>query len=86
MFLPSLPKPANPTEKAKYERWLSEARDAYNDLVTGNRARVFVDQNGERIEYDRSSAADLARWITTIETALSPVPGRSRPRPIGFTF
>lgn len=86
MFLTHLPKPANATEKAKYERWLTDARDAYNELVTGNRARVFVDQNGERIEYDRSNATDLARWITTIETALSPVPGRSSPRPLRFTF
>lgn len=86
MFLPILPKPANSEERAKYERWLVEARDAYNELVTGNRARVFVDQNGERIEYDRSNAADLARWITTIETALSPATVRSRPRPIGFLF
>lgn len=83
----TLPKPQGDATRIKYEGWLAEARQAYNDLVTGNRARVFVDQNGERIEYDRASASDLARWITTIENALSPtLAAYRRPRPIGFTF
>lgn len=83
----TLPRAQDEATRIKYQGWLTDAQQAYNDLVTGNRARVFVDQNGERIEYDRASAGDLSRWITTIENALSPaLAAHRRPRPIGFTY
>jgi len=83
----TLPAPQDEATRLKYQGWLIEAREAYNDLVTGVRARVFVDQNGERIEYDRVSASALSSWIATLENALSPALARyRRPRPLGFTF
>lgn len=87
MAAATLPRSQSPEETAKYQAWLTEARQAYHDLIQGNRARVFVDQNGERIEYDRSSASDLARWIATLENALSPsLAAYRQPRPLRFTF
>lgn len=83
----SLPPARDEATRLKYQGWLATAQQAYSDLVTGNRARVFVDQNGERIEYDRTSTSDLTRWITILENALNAqVAAYRRPRPIGFTF
>lgn len=83
----ALPRPQTEEERALYQTWLTESRVAYNDLVTGNRARVFVDQNGERLEYDRASASQLAAWIATLENALdTSLAAYRRPRPLGFTF
>ncbi|AGH31459.1 hypothetical protein LOKG_00022 [Loktanella phage pCB2051-A] len=36
---------------------------AYEDLVTGNSARVLVDQNGERIEFTSANAPRLSTYI-----------------------
>lgn len=83
----TLPKPQTDAERTQYRTWLTEAREAYHELITGNKARVFVDQNGERLEYDRASASGLASWITTLENALDCSLARYRQnRPIGFTF
>lgn len=87
MAAASLPTPQTEEERTLYRTWLTEARQAYHDLIRGIRARVFVDQNGERIEYDRASSGDLAAWIRTLENALDSNLARYRqPRPIGFTF
>ena len=32
--------------------WLADAEQRYHELATGQAASVFVDQNGERIEYN----------------------------------
>ena len=34
--------------RAKYQQWLNDAMDAYNQLNVGGSVRVVVDQNGER--------------------------------------
>jgi hypothetical protein len=54
-----------------YEALLNDARSAYHALMTGQQARVFVDQNGERIEYTASSAPRLAAYIAQLERTLS---------------
>ena len=82
-----LPPPTDEATRTKYQTWLNEARQAYHDLTMGTRVRVLVDQNGERIEYDRSTSSDLYAWITALENALNVTLAASRrPRPIGFTF
>lgn len=87
MATATLPSPQTSAERTQYESWLIQARSAYNDLVTGNRARVFVDQNGERLEYTAASASDLAAWIRVLEDALSTsLAAYRRPRPLRFTF
>jgi hypothetical protein len=49
---------------------LAEAEAAYHDLVRGRQARVFVDQNGERIEYTPANAARLAMYIADLKRQL----------------
>jgi hypothetical protein len=46
---------------------LADAQSAYHDLITGRQARVFVDQNGERIEYSPASQAKLSAYIEELK-------------------
>lgn len=60
--------------------WLAEAEVAYHKLNLGQQAKVFVDQNGERIEYNASTRGQLLAYIESLklqingtETAGSPL-------------
>ncbi len=46
---------------------LEEAKAAYHALLTGTLARVVVDQNGERVEYNNANRAALADYIAKLE-------------------
>lgn len=66
---------------------LEEARTARHKLVTGQLARVFMDQNGERVEFVATNIAQLDAYIRELESQVSPMLGGLRaPRPIGFIF
>jgi hypothetical protein len=69
---------------ATTQQLLDEAKTARHKLVTGQLARVFMDQNGERVEFTATRLADLDEYIRTLENAISP-PTMAR-RPIGFIF
>lgn len=43
--------------------WLADAEQRYHELATGQAASVFVDQNGERIEYNKSDMLRLKAYI-----------------------
>ncbi len=58
------------TEREQLEVWLAEARLAYHQLNMGQRAKVFVDQNGERIEYEGSTRGQLLAYIRELERQL----------------
>jgi hypothetical protein len=64
---------------------LTEARTARHKLVTGQLARVFMDQNGERVEYVATNIAALDRYIASLEATLAGTRPYSR-KPIGFIF
>jgi hypothetical protein len=64
---------------------LAEARTARHNLVTGKLARVFMDQNGERVEFNKTSIADLDAYIRELELLVTPTTVK-RPRPMGVTF
>lgn len=49
---------------------LTQAEEQYHKLLTGQAARVFVDQNGERIEYVAASASRLAAYIEDLKRQL----------------
>lgn len=53
---------------------LAEARDAYHRLAIGGAVKVFVDQNGERIEYSSVSIGSLQKYITMLENELRGCP------------
>lgn len=56
---------------AQYSIWLREAENAYQRLVTGQAPKVFVDQNGERIEYNNASLPRLFAYITYLKQMIS---------------
>ena len=57
-------------EITTYTGYLTEAESAYHKLMTGVSARVYVDQNGERVEYNLQSAAGLRGYIMHLRTLL----------------
>ena len=61
---------------------LAEARAAYHRLQIGEAPAVFVDQNGERVEYTRTTAPRLAAYIADLERQAA---GQTRPPVIRFT-
>ncbi len=66
---------------------LTAARDAYHKLQTGLLARVFVDQNGERVEFTAANREALYAYIQQLQSEIDS--GSSTvvaPRAIGFFF
>ncbi len=46
---------------------IAEAEAAYHKLVTGQAVRVYVDQNGERVEYAMANAGRLLAYIQNLK-------------------
>lgn len=61
-----------PEEKAVLEARLVEAKQAYHDLMTGVKARVVLDQNGERVEFTAPNRQALYAYIQELERILCP--------------
>lgn len=59
-----------PERRALLTERLEAAEDAQFQLVTGGQARVFVDQNGERIEYSASNMSNLTKYIFLLKLQL----------------
>lgn len=57
-------------DTAQLQAWLADAEAQYHLVVTGQAARVFVDQNGERIEYTAANAGRLASYIADLKRQL----------------
>ena len=64
---------------------LDEAEAAYHNLMTGNMARVVVDQNGERVEFTATNASRLYQYIEQLKALINP-PTVNPNRPVGFIF
>ena len=64
---------------------LADAEEKYHLLVTGQAARVIVESNGERVEFNRANKAELAAYIQDLKVELGLVKSSSR-RPIGFAL
>lgn len=62
------------------------ARKAYHDLVTGRMARVFVDQNGERVEFVAANRTALYNYILELEAQLPGGSALPTNGPAGFLF
>lgn len=67
---------------------LADARVALKKLLTGQSARVFVDQNGERVEFTAINLQGLQNWITALEAVCGPNAAANQlpQRPFGYTF
>jgi hypothetical protein len=57
-------------DRALYETRLKEAEQAMHELAIGQSARVFVDQNGERVEYAFTDVSRLRGYILSLKSAL----------------
>ena len=69
---------------ATTQQLLDQAKEARHKLVTGQLARVFMDQNGERVEFVATNIAQLDNYIAQLEASVAGVT-RAR-RPLGFIF
>lgn len=58
------------SDRAKYQAWLTDAEQQLHLVLTGQAARVFVDQNGERIEYTAANAGRLQTYINELRRLL----------------
>jgi len=60
-------------ETALYTTYLSDAETALHKLMLGQSARVFVDQNGERVEFTAANAQRLRAYIYELKMKLGKV-------------
>lgn len=83
------------TDIVVLKKWLSDAEEAYHQLMMGGSVRVYVDQNAERIEYSAANKQNLWNYIVSLRAqicAISPADpicmsglGVGKP-PAGFLF
>lgn len=74
---------------ATTQQLLDEALEAYHKLMTGTATRVFVDQNGERVEFAVANAPRLYNYIQDLKAKLDAENGVSPPSyggPLQFVF
>lgn len=64
---------------ATLQEQLDEARQAFHDLNIGKAVRVFVDQNGERVEYTVANRGSLSAYISDLQRQIN---GGSHPGPM----
>lgn len=66
---------------------ITEAESAYHDLMTGQAARIVIDQNGERVEFVAANRSALYAYIQQLKMQLPTELAASRVTgPLGFTF
>ena len=69
-----------PQDRDSLLKRLSEAETAYHRLLLGSKASVVVDQNGERVEFQTTTAGRLAAYIQQLKSQLGLLPcGSSGP-------
>ncbi len=62
--------PLTDEERILYTARLKEAEAAYHQVALGGGVRTFVDQNGERVEYNAANRAGLRAYILELKLAL----------------
>ena len=72
-----------PADRAEMQSRLADAQEALHLLLTGQSPRVFVDQNGERVEYATANAPRLRAYINEMKTALG-LTGQTGPAGVMF--
>lgn len=60
-------------QRVIYETRLTEAENALHQIMLGQGARVYVDQNGERVEYFAANAGRLRQYIYELKVLLGQV-------------
>lgn len=75
-----------PAEEAALRLKILEAETEYHALVLGIKARVFVDQNGERVEFAKTDASELRKYITYLQSLLPNSTVTTWNPPLGYFF
>lgn len=77
-----------PEEIAAIKAKIADAEEKYHQLMLGNSAHVFVDQNGERVEYTAIRRSDLLAYLNYLRGLLPAGDCKAivYPRPLGFVF
>ncbi len=57
-------------QRTLYETRLAEAETALHELRCGKQARVFVDQNGERVEFAVANSSRLQAYVIELKGLL----------------
>lgn len=67
---------------------ITAAENAYHSLMVGTMARVFVDQNGERVEFTATNRSQLYAYIAELKSLLPSASGGTPRygRPIRYLF
>ena len=65
---------------------LEEARNAYHRIITGQSVTVVIDQNGERIEFQKANVSALAELIRKMELDINAGSNASSLRPLRVFF
>lgn len=73
-------------ELAALELKISQAETEYHALVTGNKPRVFVDQNGERVEFVAANRGVLLQYIQSLKSQLPDAEVFGYVQPIRYLF
>lgn len=73
-------------EIAEVKAKIKQAEKAQHALYTGTAARVFVDQNGERVEYFKADLSALSKYIADLKASLPGAAPVKYARPMRFTF
>lgn len=74
-----------PTQTEILQLRLTEAENAYHQLVTGSKAMVIVDSNLERVEFAKTDLGKLRAYIEDLKRQLGLVPAGST-GPMGVWF
>jgi hypothetical protein len=76
-----------PSEVAAIRVRITKLETQYDLIVSGQQPRVYVDQNGERVEYSVANIAKLTELINELKAMIDPTFNRRyRPRPVSFIF
>ena len=67
-----------------FQTRLTQAEAAWHELQLGQTARVFVDQNGERVEYSAANSRGLRGYIYDLRKALGLPVTVSGPMSVGI--
>lgn len=73
-------------EIAAVKARIKQAEKAAHSLYIGQAVRVFVDQNGERVEYFKADLSALNKYIADLKASLPGAPPVRYARPIRFNF
>lgn len=65
---------------------IEQAENAYHSLMTGQMAVVIVDQNGEKVEFNKVSADKLYAYISSLKLQIPNAPVSPYAGPIRYFF